>query len=48
MSPGLADDDILKGQPDAYLIVAETDILKDEDLIYAERLRRAGIYFYIL
>jgi acetyl esterase/lipase len=46
ISPGLADD--LKGLPDAYIIVGETDVLKDENLIYAERLKRAGFSIILL
>ncbi len=43
LSPGLADHSLLKGQPDAYFIVAEYDGIKDSALIYAERLRRANV-----
>lgn len=43
ISPGLADDEILAKLPHAYLVVLEWDSLKDEGLIYAERLRRNGV-----
>jgi acetyl esterase/lipase len=42
-SPGLAEDDLLKLLPKAYFIIAEWDTLKDQGLIYAERLRRNGV-----
>jgi len=45
MSPGLADTSELKGQPDAYFIVSEYDIIKDETIIFAERLKKAGELF---
>lgn len=40
LSPGLADDELLKNLPNAYFIILEWDVLKDEGLIYAERLKR--------
>jgi acetyl esterase/lipase len=43
MSPGLADDETLKALCKAYFLIAEWDVLKDEGLIYAERLRRSGV-----
>ncbi len=42
-SPCLADDDLLKLLPKAYFIVFEWDSLKDDGLLYAERLRRNGV-----
>lgn len=42
-SPGLADPEDLKGLPKAYFILVEADPLKDEGLIYSERLRNAGV-----
>lgn len=42
-SPGLADHENLKGLPDAYFIIAEIDPIKDDGLIYSERLRNAGV-----
>lgn len=42
-SPGLADDSLLKQLPKAYFVVCEWDPLKDQILIYAERLRRNGV-----
>jgi acetyl esterase/lipase len=41
--PGLASDKDLANQPKAYFIITEMDILKDEGLIYAQRLRNAGV-----
>jgi len=43
ISPGIADPQHLVGLPKAYFIVVEWDALKDESLIYSERLRLAGI-----
>lgn len=42
-SPGLADDDRLKGLPEALFVMVESDPLKDEGLIYAQRLRNNGV-----
>lgn len=50
ISPGLADDEILKNQPKTFMIVCEWDSRKDESIIYAERLKRVGVevdvYYY--
>ncbi|CAF0908968.1 unnamed protein product [Brachionus calyciflorus] len=43
LSPGLADIEILRRMPDTYMLVFEWDGLKDEQLIFAERLRLAGV-----
>ena len=43
VSPGLANDELLEKLPKAYVIVCEIDELKDEDIIYAERLRKNGV-----
>jgi acetyl esterase/lipase len=43
VSPGLANDELLKLLPKAYVIVWELDELNDENMIYAERLRRNGV-----
>jgi acetyl esterase/lipase len=48
ISPGLAEPAQLIGLPKAYFIVVEWDMLKDESLIYSERLRRAGINIFNL
>ncbi len=42
-SPGLADHNDLNGLPAAYFIISEMDPIKDEGLIYSERLRNAGV-----
>ena len=42
-SPGLADDEILKQLPKAYVAVVEWDAIKDHGLIYAGRLRANGV-----
>ena len=42
-SPGLADDSVIKTLPLTYLIVCEVDMLKDENLIFAERLRKNNV-----
>ncbi len=43
ISPGLVDPERLKGLPKSHFVMCETDPLKDEGLIYSERLRRAGV-----
>ena len=43
ISPGLADLSSLKGLPKTLILVCECDMFKDEDLIYAERLKMAGV-----
>jgi acetyl esterase/lipase len=40
MSPSLVDDEMLRDMPMSYFVILEWDGLKDEGLIYAERLRR--------
>ena len=44
ISPGLMPDEKLRNQPKTFMIVCEFDTRKDESLIYAERLKRAGNY----
>jgi acetyl esterase/lipase len=43
LSPGLVDDDTLKRSPKTFMVICELDSLKDECLIYTERLRRLGV-----
>ena len=43
ISPGLADDEILKKQPTTFMIISEQDTRKDEGLIYAQRLSNNGV-----
>jgi acetyl esterase/lipase len=43
ISPALADDGIIKKLPKSYFIILEWDALKDEGLIYAERLKRNNV-----
>jgi acetyl esterase/lipase len=43
ISPCLADEERLRLQPRTFMIVCEYDSRKDEGLIFAERLRRAGV-----
>lgn len=43
LSPGLADSEILRNMPPTYMLVFETDAMKDEQLIFAQRLRSAGV-----
>ena len=43
LSPLLADKSFLIGLPKAYLIIFEWDYLKDEGILYAERLKEAGV-----
>ena len=47
ISAGLADDSLLKKLPPAYIIVVEHDELKDEALIYSERLKLNGIDVHV-
>lgn len=47
ISPLFADESILRKLPKAYLTVLEWDILKDEGLLYAERLRNAGVDVHV-
>ena len=47
-SPLLEDDHVLKKLPQTYLCVVEFDMLKDEILIYSERLRKNGIFITIV
>ena len=44
LSPSLADDEVLKLQPKSYFTIFEWDVLKDESLIYAERLKRNNVH----
>lgn len=43
VSPLFADQQKLIGLPKAYFVVFEWDSLKDEGLLYAERLKKAGV-----
>jgi acetyl esterase/lipase len=43
MSPLLADDAALRGLPKAYVVIVEWDTFKDEGLLYAQRLKQAGV-----
>ncbi len=43
MSPLLAPESMLQHVPRTYLVSVEFDPLKDEGLLYAERLREAGV-----
>jgi acetyl esterase/lipase len=47
VSPLLAGDDQLKGLPKAYMAIVEWDNFKDEGLLYAERLKQAGVHVKI-
>ncbi len=42
VSPALLSDTQLRGTPDIYMLVCEVDVLKDSQLIFAERLRKVG------
>lgn len=42
VSPGLLDDEMLKNQPNTLIMICEHDTRKDEGLIFAERLKKAG------
>ncbi|RNA25716.1 arylacetamide deacetylase-like 4 [Brachionus plicatilis] len=43
VSPGLADDELLRKQPKTFMIISEQDTRKDEGLIYAQRLSNNGV-----
>ena len=43
LSPFLADDEILVHSPVSYFVVIERDALKDEAILFAERLRKLGV-----
>jgi acetyl esterase/lipase len=47
ISPLFADDSKLVGLPKTYMIVFEWDSLKDEDLLYAERLKKANVEVHV-
>ena len=42
-NPGLVSDELLKRLPKAYFLIVEWDSLKDQGLIYAERLKSNGV-----
>ena len=42
-NPGLANSDLLKQLPKAYFLIVEWDCLKDQGLIFAERLKSSGV-----
>jgi arylacetamide deacetylase-like 3/4 len=42
-SPGLADDHVLTKSPPTYFVILEWDPLKDECLIFSERLRKNNV-----
>ena len=46
VSPLFAHDNDLKELPKAYFILLEWDFLKDEGILYANRLRKAGVDVY--
>ncbi|XP_078575273.1 arylacetamide deacetylase-like [Branchiostoma floridae x Branchiostoma japonicum] len=43
LAPLMADDADLKGLPPTYVMTCEYDVLKDEGVMYATRLERAGV-----
>ncbi len=47
VSPLFAHDNDLKGLPNAYFILLEWDFLKDEGLLYANRLKQLGVDVHI-
>ncbi len=47
ISPLFAEDSQLVGLPKAYMVVFEWDSLKDEGLLYAERLRKANVDVHV-
>ena len=42
VSPGLADDELIKDLPNAFFAITEKDSLKDEAILYALRLKQNG------
>lgn len=47
ISPALADDEILKNLPTTYFVILEWDPLKDENLIYAQRLKDNNVNVHV-
>jgi acetyl esterase/lipase len=43
ISPGLIDDEMLKKFPQTYFIICACDEFKDENLVFAERLRKKNV-----
>jgi acetyl esterase/lipase len=43
LSPGLVDNRTLAEYPKTYIFVCEYDSLRDEQFMFAERMRRAGV-----
>lgn len=43
VSPLFADEKDLIGLPKTYMVITEWDSLKDEGLLYAQRLKKAGV-----
>lgn len=43
LSPGLVDDELLKQYPSVYHIICEWDAIKDEQIVFAQRLARLGV-----
>lgn len=41
--PLMSSDDLLRKLPTTYMVVMELDSLRDDGLIFAERLRRLGV-----
>ncbi|KAG1944091.1 neutral cholesterol ester hydrolase 1-like [Pimephales promelas] len=42
-APLLAENEVLKGLPPAYIMTCEHDVLRDDGLMYATRLKEAGV-----
>ncbi|XP_061661114.1 neutral cholesterol ester hydrolase 1-like isoform X2 [Syngnathoides biaculeatus] len=42
-APLLAEREVLRKTPDAYVLTCEFDVLRDDGLMYAQRLRQAGV-----
>jgi acetyl esterase/lipase len=47
VSPLFAEDSKLQGLPKAYFVILEWDSLKDEGLLYAERLKKNGVPVHV-
>jgi acetyl esterase/lipase len=43
ISPGFLDDEIIKKFPETYILIVQNDELKDENFVFAERLKRNGV-----
>ncbi|KAH3882900.1 hypothetical protein DPMN_006846 [Dreissena polymorpha] len=48
VSPLIADPELLVGLPRAYIMTAGYDIIRDDEIMYATRLRQAGVPTHLI